>query len=84
MELPLYLLLLGAGLVGLIFGGITVWTSDSIDRQNLRIMAREKEQLIAEMRELSVKLEKQKAETASSSKLPDAPDFLKIETRRAS
>lgn len=84
MELPLYMLLLGAGLVGLIFGGITVWMSDSIDRKNLRIMAREKEELISEMRELSIKLEKQKAEAGTAAPLPDAPDFLKIEARRAS
>ena len=84
MELPLYLLLLAAGSVGLIFGGITVWTSDSADRQDLRVMAREKEQLLAEIRELSVKLEKHKAQATNPSPLPDAPDFLKIESRRAS
>ncbi len=84
MEIPLFMLLLGAGLVGLLFGGITVWLSDSVDRQNLRIMARDKEQLIAENRELSLKLEKQKAGEADTSTMPDAPGFLKIENRRAS
>ncbi len=78
------MLLLGGGLIGMLFGGVTVWMSDSIDRQKLRIIARDKEQLIAENRELSIKLEQQKAQAADSSSMPDAPDFLKIENRRAS
>ncbi len=73
MDIPLYLLILGGALIGLVLGAFRTWLSDGKLRRELRELKRENLKLEGDLGRLNANLKEKEQEAQSAS-----ADTLKI------